>query len=219
MEQRHRLPIKPIVMLAVAAAVLAGLFIVLMGHNWAMLLGNPEALHQWIDGFGWAGPVILIGVMILAIVVSPLPSAPIAMAAGVAYGHFWGTIYIIIGAELGALIAFTIARLVGGERLVRWFGDKLEVGLLGSQNRLTALVFGLRLLPFVSFDIISYAAGLTPLRTWRFALATLAGIAPISFLLTHFGESLTGQELDRIALAVLALGLLTGISVYFAKRK
>ncbi len=80
------------------------------------------------------------------------------------------------------------------------------------------LVFALRLIPFVSFDIISYAAGLTPLRFWRFALATLAGVTPIAFLLSHFGEAFVGQELDRIVLALLALGLLTAGSVFLARR-
>ena len=121
--------------------------------------------------------------------------------------------------EAGALTAFTIAKVVGGERLHRFFGERLSMELLGSQNRLMALVFGLRLLPFVSFDIVSYAAGLTPLTTWRFALATLAGVTPVSFLLTHFGDSLVGGELEVIALAVLALGLLTGVSVVFARAR
>jgi uncharacterized membrane protein YdjX (TVP38/TMEM64 family) len=66
-----------------------------------------------------------------------------------------------------------------------------------------------RLLPFISFDVVSYAAGLTALTFWRFALATLAGILPASFLLAHFGGEMAAGELDRMLYAVLALGLLT----------
>lgn len=54
--------------------------------------------------------------------------------------------------------------------LRRTLGDRLEVGWLGSQNKLTAIVLVARLLPFVSFDLVSYAAGLTALNAWRFAL-------------------------------------------------
>lgn len=74
-----------------------------------------------------------------------------------------------------------------------------------------AIVFASRLLPFISFDVVSYAAGLTTLSLWRFALATFAGILPASFLLAHFGGEMATGELDRILLAVLALGLVTGI--------
>ncbi len=48
--------------------------------------------------------------MILAILVSPIPSAPIAVAAGAAYGHTWGRLYVLLGAECGALAAFGLAR-------------------------------------------------------------------------------------------------------------
>ena len=64
----------------------------------------------------------------LAIVFSPMPSAPIALAAGAAYGHLWGTVYVVAGSMAGALAAFAIARVLGGEKLQRWFGEKLAVG-------------------------------------------------------------------------------------------
>jgi membrane protein DedA with SNARE-associated domain len=59
--------------------------------------------------------VAVIVSMTLAIVFSPLPSAPIALASGTVYGHTLGTLYVLIGAEVGALAAFGIARLVGTE--------------------------------------------------------------------------------------------------------
>ncbi len=72
-------------------------------------------------------------------------------------------------------------RLVGYEVLRRWLGKRLSLGSLTSQNALMAAVFASRLLPFLSFDLVSYAAGLTPLTSWRSALATLAGIILASF--------------------------------------
>lgn len=142
---------------------------------------------------------------------SPIPSAPIALAAGAAYGHVWGTVQIVIGAELGALIAFGLARVLGHDVLRRVFGDKVDAGLLGSQTALTATVFASRLMPFVSFDMISYAAGLSRLHAWRFALATLAGVIPASFLLAHFGGEAVSGDLGRATWAVLGLGLVTAV--------
>ena len=76
-----------------------------------------------------------------------------------------------------------------------------------------ATVLVTRLLPFLSFDLVSYAAGLTPITVWRFALATLAGIVPASFVLAHFGNEMATGEADRIMWTALALGLLTGAPV------
>lgn len=172
---------------------------------------DGHALKANIMGLGMMGPLAVIGLMILAILVSPIPSAPIALAAGALYGHTWGTVYILLGAELGALAAFALARLLGRDALQRWLGERLPQTRLGSQASLMGIVFVSRLLPFISFDVVSYAAGLTTLGWWRFALATLAGILPTSFLLAHFGGEMADGELDRILYAVLALGLLTAV--------
>ena len=196
---------------AVAAllAVLAATYWVLHQTGALTTILNETALHDRITRLGAWGPLLVVVLMVLAILVSPIPSAPIALAAGAAYGHFWGTLYILLGAEVGALVAFGLARWLGGETLKRWFGERLSVGLLGSQNALTGIVLVSRLLPFISFDIISYAAGLTLLTFWRFALATLVGITPTSFLLAHFGGEMATGESDRIMISVLALGGIT----------
>ena len=55
----------------------------------------------------------------IAIMKSPVPSTPIALASGAVYGHLWGTFYVAVGAESGALIAFGLARLVGLETVKR----------------------------------------------------------------------------------------------------
>lgn len=201
--------------IAISLVLLAFVFIHISGIG--AYFQDSQTVLEWVRSFDTAGPVTVMALMAIAIVVSPLPSAPIALAAGAAYGHYWGTLYVVLGAETGAVIAFLIARLAGGLRVRKWFGDQLSASLIGSQWRLTALVFGLRLLPFVSFDIVSYAAGLTHLALWRFALATLFGLVPISFLLTHFGDALAGPEPQRIGIAVLGLGLLTAGSVVAAR--
>ena len=177
---------------------------------------EPERLEMLVARAGLWGPVLIVTLMTLAVVASPIPSAPIALAAGAAYGHLWGTVQVVIGAELGALIAFGLARVLGHDVLRRIFGDRVDAGLLGSQTALTATVFASRLMPFVSFDMISYAAGLSRLHAWRFALATLAGIIPASFLLAHFGGEAVSGDLGRETWAVLGLGLVTGLPLLWA---
>ncbi|HKJ95416.1 MAG TPA: VTT domain-containing protein [Gammaproteobacteria bacterium] len=178
---------------------------------------NGATLERMVLRLGLMGPALIMGLMTIAIVMSPIPSAPIALAAGAAYGHYWGTVYVALGAEIGALVAFAIARLVGYEALQAQLGGRLSNGLpgrfLNSQNALTVAVFATRLMPFLSFDIVSYAAGLTTLRAWRFAVATLLGIMPASFVLAHFGGLLASGDLHGAALTVLALGAITLLPV------
>ena len=176
---------------------------------------NQAQIAVWVEKAGYWGPLIIIGLMTVAVVASPIPSAPIAIAAGVAYGQIFGTFYVIFGAFVGALIAFFLARLLGRKAIKRWFGENIDKGLLGSQNALTAMVFFSRLLPFVSFDMISYAAGLSAIQPWRFALATLFGVIPIAFLLAHLGEMAVVGDGEWAMWFSVVLGAFVALPVLF----
>jgi uncharacterized membrane protein YdjX (TVP38/TMEM64 family) len=182
---------------------------------------NSANIKPWIEKQGPLGPLLIIGLMMIAIIMSPIPSAPIALASGAIYGHTLGTIYIVIGSVLGATSAFFIARIAGIDVTRRWLGDSYGKGLMGSQNVIMGIIFISRLLPFISFDLISYAAGVTALSFWRFAIATIAGIIPASFLLAHFGSELASAESQRIGLTILLFGgfaLLFFIVKHFTNR-
>ncbi|MEN8132494.1 MAG: VTT domain-containing protein [Pseudomonadota bacterium] len=198
-----------ILVIALAVLSLGFVYYLLKESGLLAIVSDADFLRGWISGLGYWGPLGIIVLMAIAIIINPIPSAPIALAAGAAYGHTWGTIYVVAGAATGAQGAFWIARLLGYDLLYRFFGKRLQLRWLGSQNALMGMVFLSRLIPFLSFDLVSYGAGLTPIKTWRFALATLAGLIPVSFLLTHFGGELTSSRLDQALLILLLLGGIT----------
>lgn len=179
-------------------------------------LPDRDDLQLWIEAAGLLGPVLVVAFMAVAIVASPIPSAPIALAAGAAYGHTLGTILVVLGAEFGAITAFWLARGLGRPFVERHVGKRPSTGFLGSQNTLTFLVFGSRLLPFLSFDMISYAAGLSKLHFWRFSVATLAGIIPTSFVLAHLGNEAMNGDARTAAWTAAALGGVTALSLLVA---
>lgn len=175
-------------------------------------LTDKRALREWVSQLGLVGPLAIIAMMVAAIVMSPIPSAPIAMVAGALYGSVWGTAFVVIGAELGALIAFTLARSLGYEAMQRWSRIRPLLGWLGkdrSQVALMGIIFASRLVPFISFDAVSYAAGLTPLALWRFVLATLAGVIPTAYLITTFGEVLITSESSAVTIVLILISGMT----------
>lgn len=196
-----------------------GLFFVLLvaGAYWAFsdhglltVLTDEERLRNEVAGLGVWGIAAVIALMALAIVMSPIPSGPIAMVAGAVYGPVLGAIYTIIGAVLGATIAFGLARCLGYDFVCRWLKGQLKhLRQKRSQSRLMAIVFVSRLIPFISFDAVSYAAGLTPLSFWRFVVATFAGVIPVTFLLTFFGERLMMAESRWATIATIAIAGVT----------
>lgn len=156
--------------------------------------------------------LLLVFLMAAAIVFTPIPSGPIAVVARAAYGPVLGTALVVAGSLLGAVVAFWIARCVGYETLRCWPAargmlHKLDDGR--SQTRLMAILFFSRLLPFVSFDAVSYVAGLTPLTFWRFGVATLAGVVPVSFALAYFGDQVTAVTSEKALPFLLLAGGIT----------
>jgi uncharacterized membrane protein YdjX (TVP38/TMEM64 family) len=204
-----KFPFRKIFYATLLIVTMAGAYFMLINSGFANLFSDLDLLVMRIRELGILGPMLVIGLMVLAIVFNPLPSAPIALAAGAVYGHVVGTIYIVTGAGVGAIIAFAIARFAGHELARKFLGNNLSLGRLGSQNALTTIVFVSRLIPFMSFDLVSYAAGLTAIKLWRFALATLLGLMPVSFILAHMGSEIVESSHGDVIVIILIIGLFT----------
>lgn len=207
----HRL-LLPVLLIS----LLIGGYLLLQWLGIDQWITDTSNITATINNAGIAGPLIIIGLMMLAIVFNPLPSAPIALAAGSLYGHTFGTMYIVAGALTGSLIAFLIARYAG-RRYVQQLQlvQSYRLQRISSQNSLTLLIFISRLVPFISFDLVSYAAGLTTITLWRFALATLLGLIPASFLLAHFGGEMVQLDDDKLWMIAVLIGLITILPVLY----
>jgi uncharacterized membrane protein YdjX (TVP38/TMEM64 family) len=96
---------------------------------------------------------------------------------------------------LGATLCFWIARALGRPMVEKLAGGAktLEVSDLFFARYGSRAILISRLLPFVSFDIISYGAGLTPISVWKFLLATGIGQLPATLVYSYLGQNLTGS--------------------------
>ncbi|MBA2247048.1 MAG: TVP38/TMEM64 family protein [Chloroflexia bacterium] len=203
----------------VVASIIAGLlFDALFGR---IIPLRPEGIRDWLDGLGPWGPLVFVVFLTAAVVVSPVPSVPLDIAAGLTFGLFWGTVYVLIGAELGAIIAFLIARRLGRPRLAR----RLPAAAMASIDTLTArrgvrALILMRLLPVFNFDWVSYAAGLTSISVRAFALATFVGMIPPVVAIVAVGATLPGNPvLAGTILAILVLAVLIPLAMPgFARR-
>ncbi|MDR4469955.1 MAG: hypothetical protein MRJ68_16935, partial [Nitrospira sp.] len=71
---------------------------------------SPTTVTDWLRDAGPLAPLLLIGSMACAVVIPPIPNLPLDLAAGAVFGPFYGALYAIIGAEIGAIGCFLIAR-------------------------------------------------------------------------------------------------------------
>lgn len=186
------------------------LLVLFCGALGAVFWIAPELDQSFVAGMvAHVGPVAIIFLVALGIVVSPIPSGAIALAAGALYGTLWGGALTIVGAGLGASCAFALSRYLGRGMLVMSPSPVARfLTRERSQQKLMLVVFGSRLVPFVSFDAVSYVAGLTPLAFWRFLVATLLGTTPVCLAFAsagHHASSTANPLLLAVACGVTLL--------------
>lgn len=159
---------------------------------------DPTRIESLLTAAGPFAPLVL-AVIMAVVVVSPIPSFPFDIAAGVYFGPWLGTLYAAAGAALGAVAAFQIARWSGRDLVERLVRGHISFCTACSDKLLTRLIFVTRLIPLVSFKVVSYGAGLTNMSVGRFALATFFGMLPLTFVYVSAGRLLLGEGLLPIA--------------------
>ena len=186
--------------------------------------GDFQKLKDFVASYGPYAAAISFLLMVLQSVVAPLPAFLITFANAALFGFWKGALLSWSSAMVGAALCFFIARSLGREAV-----EKLtSKGALkniddffkrhGKQSILIA-----RLLPFISFDIVSYAAGLSSVSFLGFWVATGLGQLPATLVYSYVGGFLTGgaKLLVTGLLILFALAFLIGLGkqIYNEKQK
>ncbi|TVR82727.1 MAG: TVP38/TMEM64 family protein [Rhodospirillales bacterium] len=174
---------------AAVAGALAIAFAVVLVTGWPAAL-TPAALAERIADSGAWGPVLLAALMVLAVVLGPLPTVPITVTAGLVYGPVLGTALAAGSALIGAMLAFAIARFAARDMVARLVGGHAVLCRDCSDRMLFWVVLISRLIPVVSFALVSYGAGLTVMSLRAFAVATLIGMLPMTVVYVTLGSVL-----------------------------
>ncbi len=218
---------------AIALLVLISIIILILnsevGAHWIKILneGKVEDLVLAIKDFGVWAPLISIGLMVLQAFIAPIPSFLISGANGVIFGMFWGVVISWTGAMIGAAGTFYLARILGIDFVKRFEKDGSLLKKVDeiSQKHGTKVIFIGRLLPFVSFDFLSYAAGLSSLSASRFFIATGIGMLPGTFAYVLLGNQIikysgtVNQMLIGIALLFVTLWIIIRVKKRVDGRK
>ena len=147
---------------------------------------DVESVKEYIRSFGVWAVAISFMMMILQSIAAPIPAFFITFANAAIWGWWRGAILSWSSAMAGAAICFGISRLYG-RRVAEKFASKMALDdvevFFEKYGKNTILVA--RLLPFVPFDPISYAAGLTPMKFGGFFLATGLGQLPATIVYSY----------------------------------
>lgn len=173
---------------------------------------NAETLEQWLTNTGAAAPVLFMLIYTIGTVFF-LPGSILTLLGGALFGPYWGTLYNLTSATLGAMLSFLIARYLASDWVARKTEGKMKQIITGVENEGWRFVAFVRLVPLFPFNLLNYALGLTRISFSQYSLATYIFMLPGAIAYTYLGyagkEAIAGGEgmIQKILLALALLAL------------
>lgn len=156
---------------------------------------------DWLDAQGIMGPLLFIVVMMLVIVFL-LPGVMFTTGAGFVFGVVEGTICVVVGTTLGAILSFLIARYLFGDRASKYVMRHAKLKLKLVSEEFTShgwkIILLTRLVPFFPFKLSNYFFGLTQFSLRGFIGGTFIGIIPLSLHNVWLGSIAADITLPKI---------------------
>lgn len=180
----------------------------------------PEAVFGFLDAHPFLAPVAFLALFVVMTLLL-LPTLPLNLGAGFLWGPYWGGLYTVVGAAVGASLAFLISRYLAADFANRHFRHRTWLWLLKEVQEQNWKIVGFtRINPIFPTAPLNYFYGLTSIPFWSYLLATVIFIAPMAFLFAYLGESVGGFLLrgDAQQFVKNLLGASAAITVLFALR-
>lgn len=192
-------------------SVLAGAIV------WAILNRDrfdPATLDAWLSESGIWAPVIFVMLYAAGTIIF-LPGSLFALTAGALFGPVWGSVFNLLGATIGAGIAFLIARHVASDWVARKAAGRLKRLISGVEAEGWRFVAFVRLVPLFPFNLTNYAFGLTRIGFIPYIVTSLVCMVPGAVAYTwlgHAGREAVAGDISAVKYGLLAIGLMAAIA-------
>ncbi|KAF0187928.1 MAG: hypothetical protein FD168_2164 [Desulfobulbaceae bacterium] len=184
---------------------------------------DQDKLRQLIQGYGALGPLVFMGLYAITPCLF-LPGLPFTIAAGILFGPFWGVVYAICGATMGATLAFLLGRYAGRDWVKqklsgpRWKQLDQEVEKHGWK-----VVAFTRLIPLFPYNLLNFAFGLTGVKLLHYIVASFIFMLPacIAYILLSSSllEALKGRISPAFIVGLLAVIMVSSIPFFYNRYK
>lgn len=179
---------------------------------WEVLTSeDQQRIRDWIQGFGWLGPAVIIGCMTAQMFLIVIPSVVLMIASILAYGPFWGSLIILVAIFVASTIGYLIGRSLSEHAVSKLIGKKSEKKVTGfiEDYGFWAIVIT-RVNPLLSNDAISFVAGVLGMNYWKFIGSTMLGIAPLTLVLAVVGGMTDQLKNGLIWISVISALIFAG---------
>lgn len=213
-QERKRKQAVALVCLGLAVVVMVAIFW-FVGRPMLQFVSQPDQFREWVDSHGLWGRVAFVGMMMFQVFVAIIPGEPLEIGAGYAFGVLEGTLLCVLATSLSGTLIFLIVKKFGMKFVTLFVSEEKIHSLKFLQNtrRLDLIAFLLFFIPGTPKDVLTYIAGLTPMRlsTWIF-ITTVARL-PSVITSTVGGNALGTQEYLFAVIVFAATAVISGVGV------
>lgn len=179
------------------------------------------AFRDKVESSGLWGMLSLFGLQVANIFLIVVPGEPIEIIAGMCYGAFWGTIFVMVSACIITIGIFFLVRKLGRKFVYDFCSkeriEKIENSkLFKNPKKIEMIMLILFLIPGTPKDLLVYLGGLLPIKASRFILISTLARIPSIISSTIAGDQLAvGQwQLGLILYAAIIVLVLIIIFIY-----
>lgn len=174
-----------------------------------------EAFKVWVDGLGFGGWLVTLGIQLLQIFVALIPGEPVELMLGYVWGPWLGTLTCLIGIFIGTATIFLLVRKFG-MKFVSRFVDPEELKrykFLRDKNKVDITVFILFFIPGTPKDALTYIAPIAPIGAVKYLLIATFARIPSIITSTILGDSIADGKwvLALVVFAITAVISVLGI--------
>ncbi|WP_115870079.1 TVP38/TMEM64 family protein [Marinoscillum furvescens] len=213
MKTPHLSKLIPTLVTAILLTIVGGLYIwnedfrAFANEGWQVLTSNNEQLvNEWVSDLSFWGPVIIIAGFIIQMFAFVIPSWLLIVVSILTYGPWKGSALALCGVLVASSLAYAIGSWLSEYTLQKLLGQITEKKMKAYLERYGFWLIAIfRLAPFLSNDTISFAAGLSSMRFWRFISATALGITPLIGFVAYLGESTERLKTGFLWVSVISL--------------
>lgn len=186
-------------------------------------LGTDEGREEfkaWVDGLGFGGWLVSLGIQLLQIFIAFIPGEPVELLLGYLWGPWLGLLTCLVGIFIGTLAIFLLVRRFGMPFVRKIVGDDdlTKYKFLSNKNKLELTVFVLFFIPGTPKDALTYIAPIAPISPVKYLLIATFARIPSIITSTILGDSIAeGNYFLAIAVFVIT-AVISVVGIIFGNK-
>lgn len=179
-----------------------------------------EAFGEWIDGLGFGGWLVTLGIQLLQIFLAFIPGEPVELMLGYVWGPWLGMLTCLIGIFIGTMTIFFLVRKLGMKFIKKMVGtdDLTKYKFLSDKNRVELTVFILFFIPGTPKDALTYIAPIAPIHPLKYLLIATFARIPSIITSTLLGDSVAEGNYLMAVIVFAVTAVISVVGIIFGNK-